>query len=245
MKRVLLSLVLLLLSSGTGLAALTHDADSTGTNNFGDTSITWSHTVGSGVSSGFLFATCSVRDTSARTISTATYNGTNLVLFNAVLVQGTNYRLTSYYALDANLGTKGSAHNVVFTWSGTLGGNAACSAHSYGGVDQTTPFGTVATHVGAETTGSVAVTSVSGDLVIDALTVEDLAITITGGQTSAANNNFAGQVRHGSSYLVASGTSTTMSWSWDGAARHHCQVGAALKAAAVASAVPLMTRRRR
>lgn len=147
--------------------------------------------------------------------------GTALTQIGTTLVLGGNVRL-SFWALKAPATGSGQ---VVVDW-GTNQDETGIVAASYTGVDQTTTFrssGTPNTATGTDTTPTVAVTSVSGDWVVDAVGFLDnggssLTLTVGASQTShgeveGANLAFEGL---GTSHEVASGVSTTMSWTRSG-----------------------------
>jgi hypothetical protein len=118
--------------------------------------------------------------------------------------------LSYWYLVGPPIGTA----NVVITGSGTF---QAVAALTYSGVDQATPFGTSA-GADAATNPSVAVTSESGQLVVDIVgschTASGATFTVGAGQTQRAQIESGGGTtfpRIGCSE-EAGAASVTMSW---------------------------------
>lgn len=115
-------------------------------------------------------------------------------------------------------------------------------AVSYSGVDQVTPVGTAVTATGNSTSGSVVVTSATGELVVDTFAKRDTneVLTVNGAQTQ----RYIDQTTNGttSSNVIGAGSeqagaaSVTMSWSWLTNSRRWAQVGVPLKPAGAATA---------
>jgi hypothetical protein len=93
------------------------------------------------------------------------------------------------------------------------------TVRTYSGVDTTTPTsGGTSTTAGAANSISLNVSSATGDLVVDAVSVNAAITNLTVGasQTERANFNYDGAANgthHGTSE-EAGATTTTMSWSW-------------------------------
>src|SRR4030095_3861788 len=122
-------------------------------------------------------------------------------------------------------------NTVVTSFSGAVN-YIAVSSVSYCGVDQTLPGGTPATNIGTDVTPTVNVTSATGELVVDAVAINNNATTFTvnGSQTQRANFGSGGSLFTGVSEK-AGATTVTMSWTID-AGDYWAIIGVALKPAA-------------
>jgi len=173
---------------------------------------------------------------------------------NGINIVGVTYNgvaLTELYSADANqyapvdvwylIGPATGTHDVVTTFASDIGASGF-TIRSFTGVDQSTPLGPVASDYGYGANKSVAVTSVSGDLVIDAMRSASAAPTVDGSQTQDSNRTYAG-VYQATSYETASGVSTTMSWTH--IARWSAIVGVAIKPVAAGGESIVVLRRRR
>jgi len=94
--------------------------------------------------------------------------------------------------------------------------NIAAGAVSYFGVDQTTPLGTPVTNAGTASPATVTVSSARGELVVDAVSVDGdaLSLTAAAGQTQQYNTETGtkgGNIIAGGS-TKAGAASVTMSW---------------------------------
>lgn len=171
----------------------------------------WSHTV-SGTNR-LLLLTVSIRTDS---VTSATYAGTPLTLLDNA--NASTYAKTSiYYMVNPPIGT----NTVAVTFSdSTSAAWVQCAATSWVGVDQTTPFGTVAKATKIDPLATNApnlnVTSAVGDLVVDHVGhwVGDPAGTSSGpGQIRRSYNIMnASSEGLGISQETATGTTTNMSW---------------------------------
>jgi hypothetical protein len=144
------------------------------------------------------------------TINSVTYGGVALTALGTA--QASDFRTRIYSLIAPASGTA----NVVVTFSARPSKGAIVTVSTYSGVNQTTPLGTLAAASGDSATPSVAVTSVSGDLVHDVLTTETGSGTITAGAGQTLNGTAPADVeivRNRSSRETATGTTTTMSYS--------------------------------
>lgn len=111
-----------------------------------------------------------------------------------------------------------SASNVVTQWEGGAPADGPYAIASFNGVDQTTPIrgGSGNTATGTSTTPSVAITSQTGDMVIDAVDLAQLLTAAGAGQTEIGQS-LGGSEEFGASYEAGAST-VTMSWSGNSAA---------------------------
>ena len=137
-----------------------------------------------------------------------------------------------------------SAQNVVITYSGSQA-EAAGTAVSFTGVDQTTATGTAATATGTTDPATVNVSSAADEIVVDFVYFAQPAITAGASQTSRneqENINFASA---GGSSTEPGGTTVTMSWSaGTGGYSDKSAIGAiAIKPTGGGGGAPAMVRR--
>jgi len=140
---------------------------STQTANGGATSLSWSHTVGSGQDR-ILLVGVSIRNSGSQTVSTVTFNGTGLTRLG-FQDNSTNARVELWYLKNPSSVT----NNVIVT----LSTSAVCvgGAVSLSNVDQVTTFGTFASTIGAgdgvptPDVATLDVTSANGEIVVGAL----------------------------------------------------------------------------
>lgn len=131
---------------------------------------------------------------------------------------GTIRRLSCYTLLAPTA----QSSTLYALWSANQE-NVAISGVSANGVDQTTPLGTVASATGTTATPTVNATTVADDFVVDMTGVwgdgVNPTITVGGGQTSRQEiegGTYSPDDAVGQSTEVATGTSTTMSWTTAG-----------------------------
>lgn len=174
---------------------------------------------GGGSASSFSWAhTCSGSDRllmlgiawydSIDTISSVTYNSVAMTIVPSSSKSIGQYTVVLYYLINPASGS----NTVAVTFSGGVfdfGGGAV----SFTGADQTTPLGTAATASGTSTTPSVAVTSASGEIVLDTLIITHSGtLTVDGSQTQRWNATGGGYTKYAGS-TEGGAASTTMSWS--------------------------------
>ncbi|MFT3736518.1 MAG: DUF4347 domain-containing protein [Rhodocyclaceae bacterium] len=212
------------------LAVTLGNTSSSATDTTGSTTLTWAHTVAAGSDGMLVVEIASRYNTDATSV---TYGGVALTKLSSVTSGGV-VTAEIWYLLSP---TAGSANVVV-----TIGGSAhefVAGASNFFGVDQTTPFGTAVTKTGSGTSVSQAVTSVSGDIVIDVMATRQQtdATPEPGGTVLWTQSVDTGSAdpTGGSSYKTATGTSTTMTWSIDSA--EYAFVGVAIKAGPVAPVI--------
>ncbi|MGQ0828194.1 MAG: T9SS type A sorting domain-containing protein [Bacteroidota bacterium] len=165
--------------------------------------VTWSHTVGN-VSNRFLVVAVT---TDGPSVSSITYNGTALTKADAQ-TSGESTVSEIWYLLNAPIGT----YNVIVTLSGD--DNVVCGAISFKNVNQTTPIGTVAKAAGNTATATVdVVCATATEMVVDAVSTDDNAVTVGAGQTSRWNISPAGGYASGAT-STEPGAIGTVSMSW-------------------------------
>lgn len=132
------------------------------------TSLTWNHTIGAGVTNGFIYvaAMLSLNPDTGCTMS-ATYNGSSMtgstVIHGGAATQGITQLFTKA------TGSTTGAHNVVLTVSGCTANVLWGGSVSLANVNQSTPTQNTTTATGNNTTPAVTVTSATNHLVIDTL----------------------------------------------------------------------------
>lgn len=169
------------------------------------TSITWSHTTGTGTNR-FLLVTCAA---DGGTVSSVTYNGVALTKGPGVTGMETT-RNEIWYMVNPPSGT----FNVVFSNSANEG-LVGCSI-SFTGVDQANPLGTPATSNPTVKAANdfLTVTTFPGDMAVDVITLDDTKATVGAGQTVRYNPDPCanGFTAGATSTKAAVGSTTTMSW---------------------------------
>jgi len=226
--RVLGILGLASLSTAALAAPPTLDATSQGTTNMSDgtTSLSWSHTTGSGSNRFLLVGVAVLGDTS---VSSVTYNGKALTSIGEQVAPpsptpppsgGSSVRVEQWGMVAPDTGP----FLVQVTLSAST--RAVGFSASFSDVDQSSPHGTFASTQGSIPspmgTASVNVTAAADDVVVDTLVVQDSGdssppavapmsgqtglSTITGGMTTPPNN-----IR-GAGSTKAGAATVTMSW---------------------------------
>jgi hypothetical protein len=217
------------------LAAIAFDAKSSGTTSvFAATSLTWSHTVGGGTN---MILIVGVVIDAATTVSGITFNTSqNFTQIGSV----TNGSLSTelWQLVTPNSGS----HSIVVTISGSH--HIIGEAHSFSGVDPTTPIiaGHTATASGstssaccASTTINNSITSINLEYAVDVIGEGSLTSSVTPSQNAGNSNtlNNGGSINGGGSYNASSGVSASMTWtaSWNGSANKWGWVGVSLNPA--------------
>lgn len=172
---------------------------------------TWSHTVGTGADR-ILVVCVQFRNVSSETITGVTYAGVAMTKTdgsstNMTVANSDNIRSEIWTLANPNAG----ANNIVVTFSAAVRGVGEAS--SWTGVDQTTPLGTYASATGSSTTPSVAVSSASGDVVVDSMGAKSLLVlsSVTAGQTLLISK-IMGLQAGGTQQAAGTGSNVTMSW---------------------------------
>lgn len=177
------------------------------------TSLTWSHTIGSG-SNGILLVNVAIYDDKAAVqVNSVTYGGTSLTRLGSVA--GARTRAEMWYLKAPASGTA----NIVVTLSAAA--NFTAGATTFFNVDHTTPFGAPVTGIGSGDP-SLTVASAPGELVVDVIADRD--IDGTGSVTVGANQSPLWVQWNGNTSADATGAcsseagaaSVTMSWTTTG-----------------------------
>lgn len=188
------------------------DSTSTGSAANPFTSLTFSHTTGSGADR-FMLVGISYEDdnTAGLSVTGVTYSGQALTFVgrqaSSQEVVCEIWRLTN---------PPSGAANVVVSVSGSgTGDSLYAGAITYTGVNQSTPLGTLATNLNTSTTASATVASAVGELVFGVLALDDgRTATNTAGQTERWN----GRTESGddgvraAAATKAGAASTTVTW---------------------------------
>lgn len=193
--------------------AVTFDAVSQGSVS-GSTSLTISHTVGSGSDRALYVFVDVSNSTDLMSTGTVTYGGTSLTAVGSVETgNGSNF-LRAFRLVAPASGTA----NVVITPSASAFLHAYCV--SLAGVDQTTPEGTVVTSPasGSNTTSaspiSTTVTLGTDGMALDMITrrIASSSLTPDASQTRNGTELTAGSIATSGSSRKAGSGSTTMTW---------------------------------
>lgn len=206
MKKILLSLLLVLGLCGSAWAAITYDASSSGARAYyeADTTLTWSHSVGSGTDRYLVVAVAT--DDESITCSTITYNGDSMT---EVLEQGAQgVHPCIYYLANPDSGT----HNIVATVSASS--DIAGGAISLAGVDQGAPDDSDYNSV-VRSPSITLTTGADNSWIVDVATSGNQNMTFSAGasQTDRVNHIDSGTSRIAMSHkTIASAGSGTTSW---------------------------------
>ncbi len=206
----------------TTAAVLPPVVDSVSTKTGNGTSVTWSHTVsGSGTNRLLVVGVSHRTANSAATVTGVTYAG--LPLTRVGMATQTNVRVHLWYLINPPTGT----NSVVVALSNQE--KMVAAAVSLTGVRQSAPLGTFTSSIGNSTSPSVAVSSATGDVVLDVMGAQGTSTATVGpGQTqrwntvttgNSANSNVRGT---GSTEPGAS----TVSMSWTLGAAQYWAIGA-------------------
>jgi hypothetical protein len=199
-------------AASAGITADNTGQTTTGTD--GATSDTLSNFVMGSGSNGIQVVRVSFRAGGGALLTGVTFGGVALTLVGELIDGGCNNDAVDIWRLLSP--TASTADIVVSFTGGTNPTGVVINARSWFGVNQTTPFGAFSSNSGYGTspTASVAITSVSGDLVLDCLNGNNNTGTATVGgiQAQDFNTNYSNSAIAAGSHLTASGTSSTMSW---------------------------------
>ncbi len=179
--------------------------DAASSEGYTDTStLTWSHTVGSGAS--ILLVGVNIRD-SAIAATGVTYNGIPLTRIGNAFTGST--RIELWYLVNPSPGT----NNVAVTLPSSV--RIAAGAASWINVDQSNPLGTFVSATGNSATASVNVASAAGEIVVDMIGestgASNPTANVGAGQTELWKRSDASTVSGGSREPGVA--SVTMSWS--------------------------------
>ena len=194
---------------GGGIGAVTLDAVSSVTDD-GVNPLTFSHTVGTGSNRLLLVGVSwAISGEDPQDILSVTYGGSPMTEVD--YMEGGQNRRVAIYSLVAPV--SGTA-NVVITFTDLV--NPVAGAVSFTGVDQSTPLGTANTANGGQdgtTEATVNVDTEAGDLAF-AVVAAGSTPTVGAGQSPlwSLATSTGNIVRGAGSTELASGTTTTMSW---------------------------------
>ncbi|MDP2632263.1 MAG: hypothetical protein Q8P25_00880 [Candidatus Curtissbacteria bacterium] len=168
-------------------------------------SLSFNHTVTTNGANRILTVGVAAELSGGATITGVTYSSTSLSLVQGVSF-GNSRRVELWRLVNPPTGT----NSVVVSLSASKGVTAG--AMSFTGVNQLTPFGTVATNTSTSNAVTVDVTSAKGEMVIDAVGVESVAVSSVGaGQTQRYNVQQGVEATGAGSTEEGAGT-VTMSW---------------------------------
>lgn len=210
-------------------AAAAFDATANTTCASGCTVITYSHTVGAGVTNGAMYI--AVGYTTAQTISAVSYNGVAATLITNA-TNGTN-RIGEYYVTGIATG----AHTVSVTTSASGGNSLKVGSISMSGIDQVTPIDASASSTGSAATQTTNITTLTtGTVLVGSILSTGGTVTTDASQTldwSGASNCGAGQSCFGAHRTSTTGAPGAYFIKWTaGGAVGFAQAIAAFKAAA-------------
>ncbi|HEX9823253.1 MAG TPA: fibronectin type III domain-containing protein, partial [Actinomycetota bacterium] len=193
-------------ASGAGGVAVDNTSSTTGTGS----SLTWSHTVGSG-SNRVLIVGVSIRK-SAKTVTNVTYGGVDgFTQAGTQTFDATDHRVEIWYKIVPTIGTA----NIVVTLSGAE--DAVAGAVSFTGVHQTTPLGTFTGAGGNNQTPTVDVASDGDELVLAVVSIsgDHNGMTLGGGQTQrwSESNGTSDGSEFGAASTKPGQATVTMLWS--------------------------------
>ena len=179
-------------------------------------SLTWSHTTGSGSNRLLLVGVALEPDSQGTTVSTVTYSGQSLTRAGFQQSSDNEARMEIWRLVNPPSGTA----NVVVTLNQSCDDAVVAVASTFSGVHQTTPLGTFASSQSdlgdAAPQPSLSLTSAAGELVFDMLALDD-ADSVTapgGGQTQRLNltQTDSDSGITGAASTKAGASSVTLSW---------------------------------
>ncbi len=185
-------------------------------------SISFSHTTGTGTDRLMLVGVSWNSGSSATSISSVTFSygtGPTVVTLDPVITEqtGTQLRYAAIYRWPAGAQPpSGQAGTVTITFSGSVSSGIVAGAANFAGVDPAVPLGTADGANGNSTGATLTLTGLSGDeLIFDTIfqgaSGESQTLTAGAGQTPLWNA-FLGNTRAAASTEQATGSSVTMSW---------------------------------
>jgi hypothetical protein len=179
---------------------------SSSSSNASDISVSWTHVVDN-VSNRLLVVGVSILNASSQTVSTVTWNSTGLTqVTGGSVTNSTNCSAEMWYLVNPAVG--------VYTITVTLSASASFTAGAitFGGVNQSTPFGTFASATGSSAAPSVNASSASGEMVVDVLAAKGNPTATAGaGQTRQWHDVYSTTIR-GAGSTESGATTVTMSY---------------------------------
>jgi len=188
--------------------------------------LTWSHTVGPGLTRSLVIVGLSIEKTSGASVESITYAGMSLTKAGAA--SGTSGVKAELWYLTA---PAAGANNLVVTFTKPLSTDGAVGgAISLSGVDQTTPVPTTATN-GGDGTPSTTITTVNdGAWIIDTIMVDNGdAVTPADAGRQGRWSTAQGNLIRGAGSTVATTMHGATTTSWTSTSDKWAQVVAELK----------------
>ena len=194
--------------SGQDTGAPAVDATSQTNYATGPTTMTRSHVTSTGGSRGLIVGVV-MRDSGGAPAvpDSATYNGVSMTQ-ERTQTQG-NVRVTAFSLINPASGT----NNIVVSNPATTDGPSSIRGITFTAANQSD---LIRAHqgvgLGARTSGSFGLTTVVGEIAVDVVgwSADVTSVAEGGGQTDIGTSSVYG----GASYEVATGTTTTMEWTW-------------------------------
>ena len=199
-----------------------HDASSDSENTASAT-LTHSHTITTKKDS-ILIVFVVLRDATEDTPTGVTYGGQAMTQWGSTVSDTATDAISMWYLVSP---TNTGAQDVVATFA-TACDEIGIMAHSYYGVDQTTPLGTANTATSLDATPTVDITAVVRDLVICGV-VSDGTQTYTPGSDQTERAELDGATNMGGTVSEERATSTTVTMSHTMGNNNWATIGAALK----------------
>jgi hypothetical protein len=183
-----------------------------------NSSISFSHTTGTGVNRLMLVGVSWNCGSTDRSVSSVTFtpSGEDALTFSTVITEqtGTQLRYSAIYSLpDPPAGVSGT---IEITFSGSVSNGIIAGVANFKGVNQASPLGTPGSANGNSTSPSVILSGLEGyelvfDNVFQGASGESQTLTAGAGQTQNWNA-WISNTRAASSTEQATGSSVTMSW---------------------------------
>ena len=162
-----------------------------------------------------------------KVVTSVTYGGVAMTLVGENISNG-NAKVHIYKMVNPPTGTA----NVVVNFDAAPDKGAVVGVITYSGVDQTSPLGTFNSASNTSSSPSITVSSTTGDLVFDVMTMRSKTLDGLGsGQTQRWNLTTSGEIKGGGGSTKAGASSVTMSWTPSGSA-DWAQAGVSIKPAA-------------
>ena len=220
-------------SGGSGTLGLAASASAASAD--GATSLTFSHTNGSGPNRLLVVGVGIGKSggVAGTTVTNVSYGTNILTRLTSVEDAGAKSRAEIWYLLNPPAGPS----NIVVRTSAGI--NITAGAATFTNVNQTTPFGTAVTNSGTSTTASLGVSSAVGELVFNTVDADgddttSPTLTVGGGQTQIWQVDSSGSTRGvGGTKAGASGT-VTNTWTLS-SSENWASAGVSIKPAAGSS----------
>lgn len=184
--------------------------------------------VGAG-SNRFLFCGVSQYANPDTTVSSITFNTSEtFTIFDTVSIlesPGTRRVTIAYLKAPSN-----TTANIVVSWGGSTVDEAVFGCTSWSGVNQTTPLGTAVKNSGTSTSSSINVSSVTGNVVHDAISADaSNAPGLVANQTLRWRGIAAANTTEGAGQSAAGAATVTMTWSGIAVPSNFAHIGVDIK----------------